>query len=863
MKKIIAVLLSINLLVLNASPVLAQVAPRKLVQGARKAFNPAVKLPTYQLPAGVKIPAANTAFAKRVEQAALNGMRLPLVQTDEALLGNRNPLLPPARQIWAQNNAKERTRLLRKLFVPLALNGKASPQDIQTAANFFRNNLKVERKALFEGMVLPATGTVADIASLGMLGNKSDGTLIYQTAQKAQGTGQEAIVTAAAARALLRLEAYNELEELSRTSRVQPELWDGLAQYIQEHKLFTYIFGNENGIRNSVDVSAVQADLAPLGPINQTVVNPSVESTYLYMNTGRGPLAANPAQRPVVAAPKANAPAQKEAVAQDAAVEPVQAAPVASTQEATAVAEKLVAAPTQAAALAMADKVQQEKEPLLRKIFVNTVAIPVTAVSEEISDITAKFKAALKKVTPKPFDPTQPANFAQRAALYLTAFSIGLEIGTPIMASIKTALNLPLTSAILVTAATFSPYLFGSFMANWLKTKIGRKGTINAGLALAGGSFTLGATALGFDGSFTAWEDPMAQYSWLLAALTAASTGCVFIHNAVGPVMTEISKHADVLARQTRGAYVELSRSVGMMASFAFPFIATKMLGMDWSAPFLLALPIVGGSAIALNLAKLPNTKPTAHPAKELKVAQSPVMEGIKQRKAMKWKDSLLNNSYIRLLREEPGVGSFVSALFLMNAVEVAYQSGFLFMIPQLTANESDQYLFGMAQYAVAFLAGRGLAPFFLKWFPKRNISVATLLAAAGGIASLAATHDPYALTAALFTAELGISTAFSLAFARTAHNHATQDRVTSLIMATAIACAVGPYLLTEVAQSLMNAGILGEGDATLATLIGIPSALALISAKLFRRMENKTVPGLKVSAQRTAVKIKQFFKRK
>ena len=839
MKKIIAVLLSINLLVLNASPVLAQVAPRKLVQGAGKAFKvPSVKLPAANLPAGVKNTAANIAFGKRIEQAALNGIRLPLTQNYTALLGNRNPLLPPARQILVHNNAKERALLLRSDFVALALNGKASAQDIATAANFYRANLKAEQKVLFEGMVLPATGTVADIASLGVLGNKADGNLIYQTALKTQGTDQEAIVTAAAARALLRLEAYDELEDLSRVSRVQPELWDGLAQYATEHKLFTYIFGNVNGVRNPVDVSSVQADLAKLGPLNQVAANPSVQSTYLYMSAGRGPLAVTPAKKPAATAatettPKTDERGTLSPTENHGQNEPELRAPVA---------ENLIVAPTQAAALAMTDK---------------------AAAQAGHNNALAQIKAALKKVTPKPFDPTQPANFAQRAALYLTAFSIGLEIGTPIMASIKTALNLPLTSAILVTAATFSPYLFGSFIANWLKTKIGRKGTINAGLALAGGSFALGATALGFDGSFTAWEDPMSQYKWLLTALTAASTGCVFIHNAVGPVMTEISKHADVLVRQSRGAYVELSRSVGMMASFAFPFIATKMLGLDWSAPFLLALPIVGASAIALNLAKLPNTKPTVQKAADLKVAQSPVMQGIKQRKAMKWKDSILNNGYVRLLREEPGVGSFITALFLMNAVEVAYQSGFLFMIPQLTANESDQYLFGMAQYAVAFLAGRMLAPFFLKWFPKRNVSIATLLAATGGISSLAATHDPYALTAALFTAELGISTAFSLAFARTAHNHATQDRVTSLIMATAISCAVGPYLLTEVAQTLMNAGILGEGDATIATLIGIPSVLALISAKLFRRMENKTIPGLKLNAQRVAVRIKQFFKRK
>ena len=233
-----------------------------------------------------------------------------------------------------------------------------------------------------------------------------------------------------------------------------------------------------------------------------------------------------------------------------------------------------------------------------------------------------------------------------------------------------------------------------------------------------------------------------------------------------------------------------------------------------------------------------------------------------KSRKVLKWKNSILNNVYVRLLREEPGVRNFISALLLMNGVEVALQSGFLFMIPQLTTSESTQYLLGMIQYAVAFLTGRYLAAHFLKWFPKHNISVATLLAAAGGIASLASTHNALALTASLFAAEVGISTGFTLAFARTARNHATQDRIISLIMATAISCAVGPYLLTQIAQGFMSAGILGETDATIATLLAIPSALALISAHLFRKMENKETPALKAGTQSTVAKIKNFFKK-
>ena len=831
MKKIIAVLLSINLLVLNASPVLAQVAPRKLAQTASKAVR------TGKLTPGLKTLTATTALGKRVEQATLNGMRLPLTQNYAALLGNHDPLLPPARKILTHDNTTQRALLLRSDFVALALNQQASAKDVESAAAFYRNNLQKWTVGQ------ETAGTVADIASLGLLGNQKDGELIYQTVQKMQGLPNQALVTAAAARALLRLKAYPQLEALSRTSTVQPQLWEGLARYIEEHKLETYIFGCENGTRHAVDVSAAQKDMSALGPLNQVAVDPSVEATYLYMNAGRGPFPVNTTAQ-TATSPQVTAEVTQDhsSAAENVTLIPGEGPTQNQPQLRTPVTENLITAPIQTAALAQAEK---------------------TAADAAQNQALTQVKALLKKIGPKPFDPTQPANLAQRAALYLTAFSIGLEIGTPIMASIKTALDLPLSYAVLVMAASFSPYLFGSFIANWLKTKIGRKATINTGLALTGGSFAVGATLLGLDGSFTAWNDPLAQYFALLTVLTTASTGCVFIHNAVGPVMTEISHKASELIRQQRGTYIELSRSVGMMASFAFPFVATSMLGMDWSAPFVMALPFVGASALALNTARLPNSKPPLA-AKEMKLAQSPLMDGArKARKAMQWKDSILNNGYVRLLREEPGVSNLITALFLMNAVEVAYQSGFLFMIPQLTNAESTQYLLGMVQYAVAFLTGRYLAGHFLKWFPKRNISVATLLAAAGGAASLATTHNAFALTAALFAAEVGISTGFTLAFARTARNHLTQDRITSLIMATAISCAVGPYLLTQVAQGLMDAGILSEGDATITALLAIPSALALYSAHLFRGMENKTVPGLKTGAQRMFAKIKQFFKRK
>lgn len=829
MKKIIAVWLSINLLVLNAMPSVAQLLPTA-AKGAGKitAADAAGLLGKLDLGAvnGI-LPAGASLLDPALQRAAITNTSLPLTWQSSQLNSLPDAAAVDAHKMLSHPNVQERNVLLRTNFVSLALRNKVLPADKAEASDVYRQSLKNNSNDL------PLM--LSDIASLGVLGSaEKDAAVILQVAKKSLGTAHEAAVTASAARALLRLGAYEELAQLAQKSTVQPELWDGIEMYAKLNRLPLTL---PQATRTSVSVREIQKELTKWGPLNYLVVDPSLRATVLYVNTGKVPLTTQEVLK-AVSQPKPLATrAEKVDESDEAAAElgevsaPVVAAPAA---------EKFVVAPTQTAALMVAQEAALSK-----------------------ADLLAQTKSWIERLKPKGLNSADETKFSQRAALYLTAFSIGLEIGTPIMASIKTALNLPLSLAVLVTVATYSPYLFGSFIANWLKGKVGRKGTVNTGLALMGGSFALGATALGLDGSFTAWDNQIGQFLGILGALTVASTGSVFIHGSVGPVMTEISHKANELVRQKRGTYVELSRSIGMMASFAFPFIATSMLGMDWSAPFLLALPVVGASALTLNWAKLPNTKPTHQKLTgELKTVQSPVMDGArKPRKAMAWKESFLNNSYVRLLREEPGVGSFISALFIMNAVEMGINSGFLFMVPQLTDNESLKYLLGMSQFAVPFLAGRYLAGHFLKWFPKRNLSIATTLGGVSALAALGLTDHLYAFTSALAMSELGISTAFTLAFARTAVKPSTQDRITSLIMATAVACAVGPMMLTWVAEGLMGAGI-PEAGATLAALIGIPSGLAALSAGLFRRMENKTIPGLS-KAKESLANLMNLFKRK
>lgn len=823
MKKIIAVLLSLQLVTLSIQPAWAQRLPaRQLGKAVAKKG----------LPAGVttvpgRMPRLDTRLVQ-LDNALLTNMRLPLSTQYTNLLHNKTLLVTP-QQILAHANPAERALLLRSDFVAMSLTRPTDPLSMEKALAFYRANVNEK-----EAVAHPAQ-TAADIASIGLFGTaKQDAANILKTARAVRNTPAEPVITAAAARALLRLEAYGELTQLAGSSSILPDLWEGLAAYAKVYELPVEIPAKS---RKDVSMTDIMTEVAPLGPINTVAADPSTEATFLYMNAGRE-VSPAPATRATPTRSQAAAQVAKEAKlipeGTEAVIAPLQISPAVAVS----------AAPE--AYTVLPEKAFTPQEQELATLVEEHGPVKLSAENQGIVD---KTKQWLSKLLPKSQDDTK---FSQRAALYLTAFSIGLEIGTPIMASIKSALNLPLSFAILVTAATYSPYLFGSFFANWVKGKIGRKGTINTGIAMMAGSFALGATVLGLDGSFTAWDNPVAQYLALLGVLTVASTGSVFIHNATGPVMTEISKKANELVRQQRGTYIELSRSIGMMASFGFPFIATSMLGMDWSAPFLLALPIVGASALALNLAKIPNTKFVDTNTEKVRTSKGKLRS---------------TTSYLHLLREAPGVGSFISGLFIMNAVEMGINSGFLFMLPQLTGDESQRYLMGMIQFSIAFLAGRFLAKHFLKWFPKRNLSIATTLAGLSAVASLGVTHDMYALTAALFMAELGISTTFTLAFARTAKNQKTQDKITSLIMASAVACAVGPLLLTTVAQVLMGTGF-SEAEATVAALIGIPAALTLLSAKLFRRTENKTVPGLadgpawKDVVQSWWEKVKAFFHR-
>lgn len=922
MRKVIASLVSVSLIVLSAAPAPAQV-PQKIVRGVKaitrsgvqKTVAPHLALPSaargFIAPAGAASgvlrpgvsvqPDLSASVSAALPQENLQDLRLG-VETiavkavmgeqltyaqirDRVARGNTRHL---AARILSYPNESVRKGMLRNEFVQAALAGNASAGQISRAAEFWRTDLasaleafstlpEGDLNALFNAYAKGnaaaacASEALADAAALGLFGAEKDAELLLAFYRKAAATPLEPLAAATAARALLRLGAAEELSALAEEAAPQPELWNGILAYAQTHGIALQLPAQSGA---SAPAEAFRPALEKFGKVNVLAADPSAETTRLYMNLGRTAPAARPATaqkntpEPAISVPELPALNLADPAALQAGALDVPAGESVSCADASGQAQTLTALQQAAQRTGLSGTrsfqfLARSEKPAADNSGVLYGGIPVPALWQNAKKAFAAVKKAFVKKPSGAAPVREPASGLagtfQRASLYLAAAVMGLEVATPVIANFGTSFGLSLSDNILVAVATYLPYSVGAFFSNWLKGKIGRKASMNIGLALMGGGFSAGVL-LGLDGSFIPWADTMAHFYSILASITTASTGGVLVHNAVGPMMTDLSAGAGELSLQKRNANTELSRALGMAASFAFPFLATKVMGMDWSFTFALPIPLVAAAALGINLAKIPNTKPVLEP----KAAPVPAaaQSGQRNRRAYQLTSSFQNNSYIRLFKEEKGVAALLTGLFIMNAVEMSFNNGFLFLLPSLTNDPSSQYLFGLTQFAAPFLLGRYLAGSFLKWFPKHNMSVATLLAAAGGLAALPLSHNVYALTAALFAAETGISTAFTLAFARTAKNNRTQDRVISLIVASAISCAFGPMLLTNLAEGFMNAGLFSSAGATTAALIGVPSALSLLSAALFRRIERTQAAAGQAQAVRTAANGPGWFKK-
>lgn len=856
MKKITAVLVIFSLLAGNFSAV-AQV-PRKFIfprnlKGGIKGLRYA---PHNISSSGLRTAELLTRVQRASRAAALD-KALSFTELQRRMQAGKVALEP--RVILNHPIAQERAALLRRIFPTLGRH--ASLEERSQAAAFWREDLSRQTAQIAQD-ASAANDALADAASLGLFGQKADIALLEKFYKTAKTLPQAPQAAAVLARTLLARGEYGKLEAFfAAENGLYASLQNGVAQYAREHQIKAEIPSVQ--LPENYKEEPFQTKITENGLSAALAADPSEKATAIWVYLTRFRPAATTAPAKQAAKPVKGL--QNPIELPDASFQDPQSLQLSAQElilptagktskqisENDAPAENNISVTPAASAAAFAapeTTVPVSTPPQRKKLIdlftkkaaqtptaaVKNSAAPVAAqrVSAKaawgkIKNIFSKKPASAQNNAPAGSNPS-PNSALQRAGLYMASYVMGLEVATPVIANFGSSFGLSLEENILVAVATYLPYSVGAFFSNWTKKVLGRKNSMNLGLAMMGSGLLAGVTLCGLNGAFVPQADTLMHFYKALACITVASMGGVIVHNSVGPMITELSADASELVKQKRNSYTELSRALGMASSFAFPYLATKVMGMDWSLAFAMPLPLIGAAALGVNLAKIPNTKT---------LVQKAAQTGVEQKKSLK--ELINNNEYVRLFKEEKGVGAFLGGLFIMNAVEMSFNNGFLFMLPSMTSDQSAQYLFGLAQFAAPFILGRYLAGKFLQWFPKHNMSAATLLAAGGGLASLFTIGDPYALTAALFLAETGISTGFTLGFARTAKNPATQDRVVSLIVASALSCAFGPLLLTKLAQSLIDAGLLNTTAATAAAMIGVPSALALFSAGLFKRVEN------------------------
>ena len=870
MKKIIAIVLSICILIASEAPVLAQVplagrTARQLSKIEKSFAIRSFKAPktpffitseatlrrmTQTTPSAVIAlrPPQNTAeLHLRVERSVQNAIISSTMSPEKiSTLAKQGKTFGLPSSILKFKNPAQRSPLLRNEFVTAAADGNASLPELTTAQKFWRYELTMMQPFMqsipsltsaSNEMVLPVVYTLQDAAALALLGDLSDKALLQKITQQTRDSSLTQVTSTLWTRYLLAQQEWGELEQFFVTNDGQfAALQNSMAQYAKENNLPLTIFSTEQPEKPLAP--QVKDLLQDRGVVVESTTDPSIQATRRWMEWYQNRSVAN----------TENAVAQETHQQQPATVSTIipnlttNTADVLDAFTTQALQTRLVTIPARtvasvpsgktAAAVPQAAAANTVSATAVNNTSGNPANPPVNPSTQEATRLTSGGGGNnnLPPSAKPPLDPEGNSLLArfQRASLYAASFVMGLEVATPVIANFGSSFGLSLQDNILVSVATYTPYSLGALLSNQVKKYLGRKGSMNLGLLMMATGFAGGVTWAGLDGAFTPHADTMMQFYKALACITLASTGGVFVHNSVGPIMTELNAKASELVRQKRSAMTEFSRALGMASSFAFPFIATKMMGMDWSFTFALPIPLVAASLLGVNLIHLPNTRPIVNHAAH---ATAKAKNGL-----LNW---LKNNEYVRLFKEEKGAGPLLAGLAIMNGVEMGINNGFLLLLPSLTKDPSSQYLFGMAQFAAPFILGRYLAKKFLNWFPKRNLTVATGMATAGASAAImpGIVDNVYALTGALFLAETGISSLFTLSFARTAKNPATVDRLTTLIVASALSCAVGPMIFSSITQGLVNAG-LGLETATAAAMIGIPAGLTILASRLFRRVE-------------------------
>ncbi len=186
----------------------------------------------------------------------------------------------------------QRAKELRTTFPRLVVTKRASATEVSQAVEIYRTQLEGIDFGQFPEVLEPASGEVAelagaaaDISSLGLMGTaEHDAAFILEVYQKSVGTAAEPAITISAARALLRLEAYEELSTMSEMSSLHPELWEGISTYAKAKDLPLTIMQRE---RTPVSMEALQGSMEELGYLNELVTRVDENATSTYMNVGR------------------------------------------------------------------------------------------------------------------------------------------------------------------------------------------------------------------------------------------------------------------------------------------------------------------------------------------------------------------------------------------------------------------------------------------------------------------------------------------------------------------------------------------------------------------------------------------------
>lgn len=731
--------------------------------------------PLYELPSPEKILAPVSLATYDVRQDVSLKNKLTRAILREKLRAQRVTTPPNSTtddlSFWRQD-AQHQVRTLRQL-PPGKFQTKRTVSTTDTAAGF-----------------APLADLISDIGALGIYGEKSvDAPFLLDLYRDLQGTPFESPVVTITARALLRLQAYEELQTLAYLHPDPTYIWNSIWEYADKHHINLPLIPSEKPYTPSR--KPFQPWLEPFGKLAASAADPSYLATEWYMQLADA--------KPTTPAPADNI---VTPTITPTNTTPLRLSHIDLTKSFT---RSNTLYPPHSFSIAGDNTSAFARYPTTSQLSTSGLSAP--ALRQPVSSTGNLL------------------SFQQRASLYLASFVMGFEIGQPIIASLGESLDLSLPENSLVTAATFLPYALGAFWANHLNKKIGRLTLLDTGLGILGTSLTAGTLLLGLDGSFSPWANTDAHFYSILATLTMASLGSTVMHCAVGPLMSGINQHASASLRQRQTAMTELSQAGGLLTSFFFPLAATQYLGLDWSAPFLLSLPLVLAAGIGIHTARLPNPKPTPLYQPD-KTAHKSLGEKLK------------HSEYARLLKQDTTLTKRVGALALVNGIEASLNSGFLLLLPQMTSSSSSQYTLGFMQFAAPFALGSLLGTQLLKWVPNKSLRVSAAITATGALSALAFTHNLYGLTASLFTAELGLSSAYTLSFAKTAKTPKTQDKATTLLVGSTLTAAVAPFVFSEVAQALVSSGVLSLPNAIMATMIGLPGLLSLAVWRLFRKIE-------------------------